>query len=152
MSNSGEDVQVDDSGDVLKGFGWRRGYDEMQGIEAISIVWSASSIASCREGGGRLEQCRRRWSFGWHCRAWSLRGKIKERVREMRRREKKGVGGRRGGEVHCRRRIWPVMPADASKSNEGFLWLGDVSAEREEKGRGRSSGAIYSRPISCMRG
>jgi hypothetical protein len=35
----------------------------------------------------------------------SLRGKIKERVREMHRREKKGVGGRRGGEVHCRRRI-----------------------------------------------
>jgi hypothetical protein len=60
MSNSGEDMQVDDSDDVLKGSGQWRGYDEMQGIEAISIVWSASSIASFREGGGRLEQRRRR--------------------------------------------------------------------------------------------
>jgi hypothetical protein len=35
----------------------------------------------------------------------SLRGKIEERVREMCWRERKGVGGRRGGEVHQRCRI-----------------------------------------------
>jgi hypothetical protein len=58
-------VQASSFGDARRVFDDGEMVDKVQDVEENLMVWSASSIASRRGRGGRLEMCRVSVSFGF---------------------------------------------------------------------------------------
>lgn len=73
----------------------------------------------------------------------SLRNKVKREHQRVRRNGGGRLGGDREYGAHRRRRISPVMPAEAADSGELLRCLGGVSGRKKKGGRRRTSGGFY---------
>jgi hypothetical protein len=134
-----------DSGKLLATPRRWRGHAGVQEVDTISRAWSSSSFSSRRGGGSRLEIGGAAGCFGRAPAHRSNAPKIKRGCHEVRQKERREIGGRRGEEVHRRCRICTDTPAGSGNSGEGSGRPGGVSAREKGEERNGVDGALKGR-------